>query len=101
MVRMAEAGATVPMIASVTGWEIAYCQSIVDTYLPRRSEMAAMAIEVWEGAAQLLRKPGANCKPDSEHSATKVTGAVAPVARPTGLEPVTHSLEGCCSIQLS
>ena len=23
------------------------------------------------------------------------------VVRPTGLEPVTHSLEGCCSIQLS
>ena len=23
------------------------------------------------------------------------------MARPTGLEPVTHSLEGCCSIHLS
>ena len=23
------------------------------------------------------------------------------LASPTGIEPVTHSLEGCCSIQLS
>jgi hypothetical protein len=23
------------------------------------------------------------------------------LVRPTGLEPVTHSLEGCCSIQMS
>src|SRR5688500_19024997 len=25
----------------------------------------------------------------------------APVASPAGLEPATHSLEGCCSVQLS
>jgi integrase len=50
VVRLAQAGATVPQIASVTGWGIDYCQRIVDTYLPRRSEVAAGAIATWERA---------------------------------------------------
>jgi integrase len=50
VVRLAEAGATVPQIAAVTGWGIDYCQRIVDVYLPRRPEVAAAAIEVWEKA---------------------------------------------------
>jgi len=56
VVRLAEAGATVPQIASVTGWGIDYCQRIVDTYLPRRTEVAIGAIELWEKA------PGADSK---------------------------------------
>jgi integrase len=51
VVRLAEAGATVPQIASLTGWSVDYCQRIVDTYLPRRTEVAIGAIELWEGAA--------------------------------------------------
>nr|WP_294566950.1 tyrosine-type recombinase/integrase [uncultured Rhodopila sp.] len=50
VVRLAEAGATVPQIASVTGWGIDYCQRIVDTYLPRRTEVAIGAMELWEKA---------------------------------------------------
>jgi integrase len=50
VVRLAQAGATVPQIASVTGWGIDYCQRIVDTYLPRRTEVAAGAIAIWERA---------------------------------------------------
>jgi integrase len=50
VVRLAEAGATVPQIAAVTGWGIDYCQRIVDVYLPRRPEVAAAAIEIWEKA---------------------------------------------------
>jgi hypothetical protein len=53
---MAEAGATTPQIASVTGWGIYYCQRIVDTYLPRRTEVAIGAIELWE------KSPGADSK---------------------------------------
>ena len=38
------------MTAAVTGWGIDYCQRIVDVYLPRRPEVAASAIELWERA---------------------------------------------------
>jgi hypothetical protein len=37
----------------VTGWSIDYCQSIVDVYLPRRTEVALTAIEVWVTAPQV------------------------------------------------
>ena len=52
VVQMAEVGATVPQIAAVTGWGIDYCQRIVDTYLPRRSEVAAGAIDLWARAGE-------------------------------------------------
>ncbi len=51
VVRLAEAAATVPQIASVTGWGIEYCQRIVDTYLPRRTEVAVGAMQLWENAS--------------------------------------------------
>lgn len=53
---MAQAGLTVPKIASITGWGVDYCQRIVDTYLPRRSEVAASAIEQWETAEPVDEK---------------------------------------------
>lgn len=56
VVRLAEAGATVPQIAAVTGWTIDYCQRIVDTYLPRRTEVAVGAIELWEAAPSIDSK---------------------------------------------
>jgi hypothetical protein len=46
------AEATVPQIAAVTGWSMDYCPSIVDAYLPRRTEVALTAIELWETAPQ-------------------------------------------------
>jgi integrase len=49
IVRMAEAGATTPQIASLSGHSIDYCQRII-TYLPRRAEVALSGIEAWEKA---------------------------------------------------
>lgn len=50
VVRLAEAKATVPQIAGLAGWRIDYTQRIVDTYLPRRTEVALQGIEAWEQA---------------------------------------------------
>jgi len=44
IVRMAEAGATVPMIASVSGHSIESTQRILETYLPRNRDLAEIAI---------------------------------------------------------
>ena len=44
MVRMAEAGATVPQIASVSRHSIEATQRILATHLPRNRDLAEMAI---------------------------------------------------------
>lgn len=44
IVRLGEAGCTTGEIAAVSGHSIDYAQSILDTYLPRNSAMAAAAI---------------------------------------------------------
>jgi integrase len=44
MLRMAEAGATVPQIASVSGHSIEATQRILETYLPRNRGLAEIAI---------------------------------------------------------
>jgi integrase len=44
MLRMAEAGATVPQIASVSGHSIQATQRILETYLPRNRALAEAAI---------------------------------------------------------
>jgi hypothetical protein len=44
MLRMAEAGATVPQIASVSGHSIEVTQRILETYLPRNRDLAEIAI---------------------------------------------------------
>ncbi len=51
MVRMAEAGATTPQIAAVSGHTIDQTARILDTYIPRRGEVAAGAIDAWEQGA--------------------------------------------------
>lgn len=48
MVRMAEAGATDAQIAGVSGHTIEQTRRILDTYIPRRGEVAAGAIRAWE-----------------------------------------------------
>lgn len=48
VVSLAEAGASVAQIAAIAGWKIDYAQLIVDTYLPRRTEVALSGIEAWE-----------------------------------------------------
>lgn len=52
IVRLAEAGATTPQIAAISGHSIDYCQRIIDTYLPRRTEVALGGIEAWERAGE-------------------------------------------------
>lgn len=44
MLRMAEAGATVPQIASVSGHSIEATQRILETYLPKNRSLAEIAI---------------------------------------------------------
>ena len=44
MLRMAEAGATTPQIASVSGHSIEATQRILETYLPRNRDLAEIAI---------------------------------------------------------
>lgn len=51
VVRLAEAGATVPEIAALTGHSIARTQQIIDTYYVRTRQMAQNAITKWEQSA--------------------------------------------------
>lgn len=44
VVRLALAGCTIPMISAITGHSYARCEQILETYLPRTTEMARMAI---------------------------------------------------------
>jgi integrase len=44
VVRLAMARCTIPMIASVTGHSYKRCEEILETYLPRSTEMARLAI---------------------------------------------------------
>lgn len=45
VVRLALAGCTIPMISAITGHSYARCEQILETYLPRTSEMAKLAIQ--------------------------------------------------------
>jgi hypothetical protein len=59
-IRLAEAGATTPQITALCGHGIDYCQRIIDTYLPRRTEAAPGAIKIWESAtnaSKVVRLP--------------------------------------------
>lgn len=44
MVRLAEAGATVPEIAAISGHTIDRCQKILDVYIPRSRQMALIGM---------------------------------------------------------
>ncbi|GEK97035.1 hypothetical protein GKA01_22320 [Gluconobacter kanchanaburiensis NBRC 103587] len=37
-----------PQIAAISGHAIDYYQRIIDTYLPRRTEVALAGMEIWE-----------------------------------------------------
>jgi integrase len=51
MVALAEAGASAPEIASVSGHSIARTQSILDVYIPKTSKLAENAITAFEKSA--------------------------------------------------
>jgi hypothetical protein len=57
MVRMAEAGATAAQIAAVSGHTIDQTSRILDTYIPRRGEVGAGAIEAWAGRVRNVVVP--------------------------------------------
>lgn len=44
IVRLAEAGCTVPEIAAISGHQIDYCQRILEVYLPRTRRLAESAV---------------------------------------------------------
>jgi squalene cyclase len=46
--RLAEAGCTVPQIAAITGHQLDRTLRILETYLPRNTEMARAAIHTLE-----------------------------------------------------
>ena len=50
IVQLAIAGATVPQIAALSGHSVDQVQRIIDTYLPRRGEVAIGGVEKWEAA---------------------------------------------------
>ena len=52
IVRMGEAGSTVPEIAAVSGHTISSAHQILKTYLPTNENMAASAIRKWEKAEE-------------------------------------------------
>lgn len=52
VVRLSEAGASVPEIAALTGHSIQRTQQIIDTYYVRTREMAQNAIRKWEQSGQ-------------------------------------------------
>lgn len=64
MVMMSLAGATPQKIASVSGHTIERVVRILDTYIPRRSELAAGAIDAWEqgSGTNVIRLPAARGK---------------------------------------
>jgi hypothetical protein len=62
MVRMAEAGASDAQIAALSGHSIDQTRRILDTYIPRRGEVAAGAIAAWED--MLDRRIAPKSEPD-------------------------------------
>jgi hypothetical protein len=54
IVQLALAGATTPQIAALSGHSIDDVQTILDTYLPRRGEVALGGVEKWEQAPPAL-----------------------------------------------
>jgi hypothetical protein len=60
IVRLAEACATTPMIAATSGHGIDYCQSIIDTYLPRRTQVAMARLRLGNGEERNQNLPSSN-----------------------------------------
>lgn len=48
MVQLALAGATIPQIAALSGHSVDQTAKIIETYIPRRGEVALVGIEAWE-----------------------------------------------------
>ncbi len=56
MVRLAEAGATVPQIAAISGPSIEQTQKILEHYVPRSRQMALGAMDLLVGNGGQLRR---------------------------------------------
>jgi integrase len=51
MVQLALAGATIPQIAALSGHSIDDTARIIETYIPRRGDVALVGVEAWEAGA--------------------------------------------------
>lgn len=62
MVMLALAGATIAQIAALSGHSVDQTAKIIETYIPRRGEIALAGMELWEAGARrgisLLPDPG-------------------------------------------
>ena len=87
VVRLAEAGCTVPEIAAITGHSIDTTQKILEVYLPRTSTMAKHAIAKLESYRK--RQVGS-----SDRKAGDGVGRVVPRG---GFEPPTRGFSVRCS----
>jgi integrase len=55
MIQLAVAGATTPQIAAMSGHSIDRIQKILDTYLPRKGEVALGGVKTWEDSGIALK----------------------------------------------
>lgn len=54
MVQLAKAGASTPQIAALSGHSVDRVQRILDTYLPRKGEVALGGVKKWESGSAIL-----------------------------------------------
>ena len=64
IVRLGEAGATLPQIVRISGHEIYYCARILETYLPRTFKMAQEAVRLLDAEERRLDSLGAQTDED-------------------------------------
>ncbi|WP_146101890.1 hypothetical protein [Rhodopila globiformis] len=96
---MAEAGATDAQIAAVSGHTIEQTRRILDTYIPRRGEVAAGAIAAWErmnDAKSPGRQPLSAQDRERVNKLAAVGGAPVSIAEAFGIavEGVVAVLDG-------
>jgi len=95
IVRLAEAGCTVPEISAIRGHQLDYCQRILETFLPRaRRSAARAAVERLRETQRRGRGPSQTPSSTSPRRLPQVLDLLVPQE---GLEPPTRALRMRCS----